>query len=1113
MSLAKLFVEVGADVNNFERGMKNVRSEMDRTAKQASFFSNTLSTAVGTGVSMAVGKAVSSLTGFIEYIKKTGEEFNALKENSQLAFETMLGSGEKATKFLKDLQKFAEVTPFELPGLIDASQKMLAFGFTAQSVIPTLTSIGDAVAGLGGSPEKLQRVITAIGQIKAKGKIQAQEMLQLAEAGIPAWEMLAKAIGKSIPEAMKESEKGAIDASTAINALITGMNAKFGGLMAKQAKSFTGLKSTFNDLLRDVAARVTKPWFDNAKKGLERMVAIMQSDKFQQFVTKATAVSEKAANLVANVKHNIIDFIGHGFNFFHSFFGSSNDAQKSFSLIDLLPKKVRGLIAYIKPVGDFIYNIADKGFRAFTGIFDDFYRSFNKISNQRFYFFGDMSLEQFSTGIKSIFNDIRSGGKNLNYWLYTAPKVFQVITRLMLSAKNIFTYFSGDGLQSTLKRLGSILTGLGSILAKLVRPFKEALGSLFNQLSTMKNLGFADIFKTVLTSIGAAFMGFLKVIQQEFWPTIKSALVWVWNSLTSFVSSIDWGSLWSSVTGVFFGLIDFVKNIDWGAVGTAVTNLLDSIVGFVSSIDWSSVWSTVWSGLTAVGSYISENVFPIFTGFFSWLVSWFTDSSKRDTLINAITSTWTFITDWASYLWSAVSPYLSNFFGWLLSWFTDSNKRGQLWNGILATWNFVASWANSLVTWITPYLSKFWSWLSSWFTDPNKRKELWDGLVSTWNALQLWGANLWGWLYPNMVSMWVNLKSWIDTNRPQFGSWIDEFSNTTTKIKNDWIEKWPLVTQSFMSLANTVKTEVPLIVTALDSLFKTIAGDGSTWTSLGDYFSDVAIFYSRYFEFIIKMTRVTIELLNEMAATTKAAFSFDWEGYVSGSQRFGDKITELGGLFSSFKEIYSGYATGGIVNEGKVLVGEKGSELVDLPKGSRVWDHGQSMGKLQQQVNQPMISNNTNQATTNNNTSNQSIYNTKNLNNTSQAYNNYNNTANNQTFDNSQTISKTQSLVNNLSKTISSITNRSLSNLFNSSNTINKSTAFSDTNTLTKNNPLSVANTYNTATSYVPPSPSQKIEIVIRNEGSTPTDRKTIDEIAMQLQRRLNLQGNRFVLA
>lgn len=984
MKLASLFVEVGANVNNFERGMKNVRSEIDQTSKHASFFSNTLSTALGTGVTLAVNKAVSSLTEFVGFIKKTGEEFNSLKENSTLAFETMLGSMDQAKSFLAELQQFAEKTPFELPGLIDASQKMIAFGFTSKEVLPTLTAIGDAVSGLGGSPEKLQRVITAIGQIKAKGKIQAQEMLQLAEAGIPAWDMLAKAIGKTIPEAMKESEKGAIDATTAINALINGMNDRFGGLMAKQSQTFSGLKSTFNDLLRDVAAKLTKPWFDNAKKGLEAMIKLMQTDKFKSFLEGTIKVSEKLANTVARIKGFFFGLLGKGFNLLHALFGSSSEAKQSIGILDLIPKKIKQLMGFIEPIGNFIYELSDKGFRVLTGVFDDFYRSFNKISNQRFYFFGDMSLGQFASGIKSIFKEVTSGGKNLNYWLYTAPKVFQVITKLMMSAKNIFSYFSGSGLQTTLKSLGKILTGLGSTLAKLVRPFKDALGSLFSQLSTMKNLGFADIFKTVLSSIAQAFSGFIKVIKDEFWPTIKGALIWVWNALSDFFTSIDWGSVW-----------------------TGITTGLSSIVNYVASIDWSSVWSTIWSSLKNIGQWFADNVIPPISNFFSWLLSWFSDPAKNSQLWNAITSVWTFITDWAGYLWSAVSPYLSSFFGYLaswftdpskrqtlwnavvstwnfvsdwalylwevtspylsgffnylLSWFTDPTKRGQLWNGIVATWNFISDWAKAIGTNINPYLAQFWGWLSGWITDPTKRKQLWDGIVATWDAIKLWSANLWGWIYPNMQALWTNLKSWIDTNAPSFGTWLDAFKKFSTDSKNQWQSDFPEIVKQFNYLKDTIITEVPNIISSLDRLSSRF-GEGWNFTP-GQWFAGL----ERDLADLIKMASKVIEIIDAMVATTQSAFSMDWSGYVNNSVLFGQKLSEFGQIWSDNQNWWNtqqanneqqpvtfpgGHARGGIANEGRVLVGEKGPELVDLPRGSRVWDHGQSMGKLNQDSGQ-----------------------------------------------------------------------------------------------------------------------------------------------------------------
>src|SRR3972149_6160829 len=178
-----------------------------------------------TGVGVAVGGLVA-ITGF---------GFNQMKEQAQIAFETMLGSGEKATAFLDDLQRFAAKTPFEFPELVAASQKMLAMGFSADQVLPTLTSIGDAVSGLGGGSEQIDQVTRALGQIKAKGKASAEEMLQLTEVGIPAWQMLADKIGVTVPEAMKLVTKGAVDADTTIAAGTQGLDARVAGVVDKQA--------------------------------------------------------------------------------------------------------------------------------------------------------------------------------------------------------------------------------------------------------------------------------------------------------------------------------------------------------------------------------------------------------------------------------------------------------------------------------------------------------------------------------------------------------------------------------------------------------------------------------------------------------------------------------------------------------------------------------------------------------------------------------------------------------------------------------------------------------------------------------------------------------------
>lgn len=214
--------------------------------------------------------AVAGITATGVAVGKLGLDYVRLQESSRIAFTTMLKDGAKARRFMADLTAFAAKTPFELPGLVDSAQKMLAFGWEAKRVIPDLTAVGDAVAGLGGSPEKLDRVITAIGQIRAKGRVQAGEMLQLTENGIAAWDMLAKSMGLSVAEVMKLSEKGAISSDVAITALINGMNTRFGGMMAKQSRTIDGLYSTMMDNARQFSGSFVGAFVPGIKAGLDR---------------------------------------------------------------------------------------------------------------------------------------------------------------------------------------------------------------------------------------------------------------------------------------------------------------------------------------------------------------------------------------------------------------------------------------------------------------------------------------------------------------------------------------------------------------------------------------------------------------------------------------------------------------------------------------------------------------------------------------------------------------------------------------------------------------------------------------------------------------------------
>jgi tape measure domain-containing protein len=245
-SLGDMIARVGVDLSEFNSAMGTIPQKFGEAADAAEQKWSSLD-AMGTRL-MGVGTALTAaitvpLVGVGAAAVKTSEELNM----ANIAFTTMLGSADKAGEFLKELQKFAASTPFQFTELVDAAKRMQAFGFESSQVIPTLRIIGDTVSLMGGGKDAIDGITRALGQMQAKGKVSAEEMNQLAERNVKAWEFLAQGIGVSIPDAMKLAEKGAISASVAIPAILDGMNAKFSGGMEKASQTLTGVWSNFKD--------------------------------------------------------------------------------------------------------------------------------------------------------------------------------------------------------------------------------------------------------------------------------------------------------------------------------------------------------------------------------------------------------------------------------------------------------------------------------------------------------------------------------------------------------------------------------------------------------------------------------------------------------------------------------------------------------------------------------------------------------------------------------------------------------------------------------------------------------------------------------------------------
>lgn len=223
--------------------------------------------ALATGFALnQVGNAISGFSDGVFQLGARALETAGKFEQWTVSFTTLLHSEEAAKSMLADLVDFAIRTPFEIPDVVNNAQKLMAFGFAAQEVIPMLTTLGDAVAGLGKGASSLNSLTLAFGEMESKGVIQLRQLNMLTLQGIPAIEALAKAYDVSISEMSSMITKKLIPASEGIPILLAAINDRFGGLMEKQSQTFLGMLSNLSDAATKTFRAIGDTMLSSAKQ-------------------------------------------------------------------------------------------------------------------------------------------------------------------------------------------------------------------------------------------------------------------------------------------------------------------------------------------------------------------------------------------------------------------------------------------------------------------------------------------------------------------------------------------------------------------------------------------------------------------------------------------------------------------------------------------------------------------------------------------------------------------------------------------------------------------------------------------------------------------------------
>lgn len=187
---------------------------------------------------------LNSATDLARDIIETGNAFEQLE--ARLA--NILGSTEAAGAAFQQIKELAAETPFAVRDLTESYAKLSAFGL--QPSREQMLALADTAATLGGGTEALAGVTLALGQAWTKGKLQGEEMLQLAERGVPVWDLLANATGRTTAELQKMASAGQLGRD-AILQLIDAMGQNAAGASSAMMATFAGAVSNAQDALKE----------------------------------------------------------------------------------------------------------------------------------------------------------------------------------------------------------------------------------------------------------------------------------------------------------------------------------------------------------------------------------------------------------------------------------------------------------------------------------------------------------------------------------------------------------------------------------------------------------------------------------------------------------------------------------------------------------------------------------------------------------------------------------------------------------------------------------------------------------------------------------------------
>lgn len=277
---------MGSSWSNFSNFIKNTGSTIGTSfsnfasfAKEAALSIYNVGSAI-VEVGIDLGKMIVKAIG--AFAELNGE-FEKMKVTLDVVTK---GRGEE---WFNKLNNWALNMPVSMSEVTKSFTVMRAYGL--EPTTQMMQTLIDTASVLPDSGRAISGIARAMGQITAKGRLEGQELRQLAEWAVPGYEAVYTKIFKKISEetgvATSKLKFTMIDAATANKAILETMKEHFGGAAAKIAGTWEGMttriKNYTKEAFRELGESGLMQPLTNALKGvLDFVSTAFSSGEFQK---------------------------------------------------------------------------------------------------------------------------------------------------------------------------------------------------------------------------------------------------------------------------------------------------------------------------------------------------------------------------------------------------------------------------------------------------------------------------------------------------------------------------------------------------------------------------------------------------------------------------------------------------------------------------------------------------------------------------------------------------------------------------------------------------------------------------------------------------------------